>query len=54
MERSLAETLNLQAAAVAAGDVTLPQATATPTMPIKSLATECLPPMGAHSASLRV
>ena len=50
MERSFAETLNLQASAVAAGDVVLPQATAIPTKPINSLADECLPPMGRYSA----
>jgi hypothetical protein len=51
MERSFAETLNLQASAGAAGDVTLSPATAITTMPINSLATECLPPMGHYSAS---
>ena len=41
----MAETLNLQASAVAAGDPTLPQVMAIPTKPTNSLATECLPPM---------
>lgn len=53
MERSLAETLNLQASAVTAGDVVLPQATAIPTKPINSLADECHPPMGGYSALRR-